>query len=434
MIQANVNKSYEGLDYQPKKKAHGTHVMDIAAGNGKYPGIAPEADLIFVHLGLPSPIEVEKEFLGSSIKLYQAVEYIFNKANMEGKTAVVNISLASNGGPHDGTSLLERMFDDLLDDKEGRALVIGAGNSYKVGIHTKGSIESTTVSDFHWTINQHVSTNNPSKWGQRQEMEIWYESQDSLILNVFDPNGQPIGSCKRDDPPLTMSVADFPEPVVLIYHSFDEEANENHINIFIDDRYSDLELGDYRFRLEPSSSHTDAVEYHAWIEENKAYPSRFANDDQEPSFTINSIANAKLPIVVGAYDNLDAAKTIYWGSSSGPSRNSDALKKPEISAPGVNIYAARALFYGSDFDGSDGSMELSGTSQAAPHVSGVIALMFETARDFCDPPKKLNISQIRQILIDTADRDPPQGAHGTHHPQFGLGRINCSEALNQVLA
>jgi subtilisin family serine protease len=436
MIQANVNKSYEGLDYQPEENAHGTHVMDIAAGNGKStgnPGIAPEADLIFVHLSLPTTTQAEEEFLGSSIRLYQAVKYIFDKAELEGKPAVVNISLASNGGPHDGTSLLEKMFDDLLEDQDGgKAIVIAAGNSNLDGVHARGSIESATSSDFHWKIKQRASPDDSESWVQRHEMEIWYESQDSLNLDIYYPKKksdnpdnpdveiEKLGTSKRGN---TLQESAAGKLFILVHHSFDKEANENHINIFIDDRFTGLKEGeiyDYRFQLTPSTT-SQAVEYNAWIERNNDYPSRFAKDEQE--FTINSIGNAKLPIVVGAYDNEEAAKPILKSSGSGPSRNSDAPNKPEISAPGVNIFAAGARHYGDE----DGKV-LTGTSQAAPHVSGVIALMFATARD-------LNISQIRQILKDTADSVPPPDTPGTDpRRQYGFGLINCLEALNKVLA
>ena len=43
---------YLALGYSPGELAHGTHVMDIAAGNGNgtgNPGISPKADIIFVH-------------------------------------------------------------------------------------------------------------------------------------------------------------------------------------------------------------------------------------------------------------------------------------------------------------------------------------------------------------------------------------------------
>jgi len=428
--QAIQNKSsYDTLGYRPDKNAHGTHVMDIAAGNSSiYPGVAPGADLIFVHLGLPNPIEAEEEFLGSSNRLYDAVKYIFDKAKEEENkpAVVVNLSLATNGGPHDGTSMVEKMLDELLESQDERAIVIAAGNSYHHGIHAMGTVKSDTPSELKWEI----LCRAPETWGQRQEMEIWYEGHTPLILDAFDPDEVLLGSCQLGET-LALSVNDFPEPYILIHHNFDTEANDNHINIFIDDRYPELNLnGAYTFRLKLSpDSPPNNVECHAWIELNKEYPTSFTDPYHEPRYTINSIANGKLPISVGAYNPDNDEKNILFGSSSGPSRNANAMDKPTISAPGERISAARAYHYSP----GDRTRE-SGTSQAAPHVAGMIALMFETARDLRNPPQKLTNSKIRQILIDTVDRDPPQGGNGLHDLRYGYGRINCKRALDQILS
>jgi hypothetical protein len=50
-----IGNPYAALQYEPESGSHGTHVLDIAAGNGRAtgrPGVAPEADLIFVQMPL----------------------------------------------------------------------------------------------------------------------------------------------------------------------------------------------------------------------------------------------------------------------------------------------------------------------------------------------------------------------------------------------
>jgi len=420
------NTPYATLGYQPKDGDHGTHVMDIAAGSSaRYPGVAPGADLIFVHLGLPSPIEVEEGTLGSSKCLYDAVKYIFDKADAENKPAVVNISLATNGGAHDGTSLVETMFDDLLNTRDGRAIVIAAGNSFADEIHTMGTVTSLKPVEIEWFIQSHAKVT----WEQRQEMEIWYESAEDFEVEIFAPNGDLVGSCPMGATRYAQKV-DAAEPILLIKHHFDPEANEKHINVFIDDRYPKLLLGGYRFRLSYlSEQNLEGGQFHAWIERNDTYPSNFTPQSSQSAFTINSIGNASLPIVVGAYNSRTNGDPIAEFSSAGPSRNQNATLKPDVSAPGVNIFAARALHSGLD----DGIVK-SGTSMAAPHVTGLIALLFQAAYQLQQPLKILKMNDVRQILIETVDQNPPQIGVGNHDSRYGFGRVNGANALDQVLS
>lgn len=84
-------------DGSPLPESHGTHVMDIAAGNGQglgIPGYAPEADLMFVEPSSkkgPVGPEVVGQSFGDSTLLLKAIKYIFDRA--AGRPTVVNISL-----------------------------------------------------------------------------------------------------------------------------------------------------------------------------------------------------------------------------------------------------------------------------------------------------------------------------------------------------
>jgi hypothetical protein len=133
---------YQALAYHPGREAHGTHVMDIAAGNGRgssAAGVAPGADLIFVQLAMEG-LSASDSF-GNSRRLLEAVDYIFAKAAQLGRQAVVNLSLGTHGGPHDGSTPAERGFDSLLQTP-GRAIVISAGNSFQRRSHAGGRLEA----------------------------------------------------------------------------------------------------------------------------------------------------------------------------------------------------------------------------------------------------------------------------------------------------
>ena len=182
---------YSALGYQPQEEAHGTHVMDIAAGNGRAtgkPGVAPMADLIFVHVSTRD-IGSQQTF-GDSRHLLEAVDYIFTKAEALGKPAVINISLGTHGGPHDGTTLAEQAFDELLQTP-GRAIVMSAGNSWQRKSHAHDTIDVGGKRTIVWEIDQQDKTFN--------ELEIWYNQDHRLDLTLWTIDDQELGPVKLND-------------------------------------------------------------------------------------------------------------------------------------------------------------------------------------------------------------------------------------------
>ena len=92
---------------------HGTQIAGIAAGayrdNGWY-GMAPDADI--VACGIP-----EDEL--NDVRVANCISYIADYAKRVGKPCVINISLGSNVGTHDGTSFLTRVFDQIVSHHYG---------------------------------------------------------------------------------------------------------------------------------------------------------------------------------------------------------------------------------------------------------------------------------------------------------------------------
>jgi len=106
---------------------HGTLVASLAAGGGaspgcRYLGVAPEATLIAVRVQRADGSIVETDVL-------RAVRFVFEQAEALSMPAVVNLSLGSDFGAHDGTSPLELALAALVGpDFPGRALIVAAGN------------------------------------------------------------------------------------------------------------------------------------------------------------------------------------------------------------------------------------------------------------------------------------------------------------------
>ena len=125
---------------------HGTHVTSIAAGNGLstpsnplYAGVAPGATLIVASPSSGGGF--------SDPDIINSARFIYEQAEALGMPAVVNISLGSDFGPHDGTSALEKGLAALVGEGQpGRVMTVAAGNSGTLyyfedggpyGIHTE---------------------------------------------------------------------------------------------------------------------------------------------------------------------------------------------------------------------------------------------------------------------------------------------------------
>ncbi|SIS66125.1 Subtilase family protein [Roseivivax lentus] len=128
--------------------------------------------------------------------------------------------------------------------------------------------------------------------------------------------------------------------------------------------------------------------------------------------TINDPGNADLAITVGStHREMPHVFGASYFSSKGPT--GDGRRKPDLLAPGERIVSCAAGTYAAErTHGGDPSrlyLDRSGTSMAAPHVSGAIAAFLSIRREFIGQPER-----VKRIFLDTATdlgRDPyMQGA------------------------
>jgi subtilisin family serine protease len=407
-------RPYETLAYHPSKAdpqglgAHGTLAMDIAAGNGRARGsplgIAPEADLIFVHVSAGSlGGEVT---LGDSVRLLEALDFINRTAG--GAPYIVNVSLGRRGGPHDGLTLVEQAMDVLLLEAPGRAICMSTGNYYGSQAHASGALRPGETRTLTWLIDPADVTPN--------ELEIWYSGKDTFGFEVHAPNGS--GSfCATLGEDCAIEIAG--RSVGHLYHRARDPNNaDHHIDLFLK---PPAPGGAWRVTIVG----TDVVDgrFNAWVERDAPCPrcdSRFGPGDVDPSGTTGTICNGFRTIAVGAFDAHSPLHEIAPFSSSGPTR--DFRQKPDLVAPGLQVLGARSAPKDTVPD-PVWLTRMSGTSFAAPHVSGTIALMFEAAR------RPLRIEETRRLLL-TAAR--PSGKQ-RDVPRIGSGYLDVERAVTLTL-
>jgi subtilisin family serine protease len=405
---------YAALDYDPRdadtdgEGTHGTHVLDIAAGSGlapdAAPGVAPGAALLFVHLR--GDDTHPRDNLGDSARLLEAVRWVLDRA---GDTPVViNMSLGRTGGPHDGTTLVEQALDAALVEAPGRAIVMSTGNYYGANLHSSGRVRPGEPLLLPFWF--------PGRLARSTELEVWYSGKDVLAAELVDPAGQPLGRVALGTQAIARRRA---AVMAAVYHRRSDPNNgDHHINLFLEPA---APVGQWSLRL-----HAVRVEvgvYHAWIERDLGpMQARFTPAVATPSSTTNTICNGRRTIVVGAYDAGAAGHPLASFSSAGPTR--DGRSKPDLIAPGVAIRAARSV--GEEDAVSEALVIKSGTSMAAPHVTGTVALIFEAAL-----PRRLGIDETRALLLGAAR--PPGAEAAAESVRVGAGRVDAARAVAEAV-
>ena len=162
---------------------HGTHVTGIAASRGaggRYPGIAPSADIVFVRVTRGKSDGIEND------DLVRAVQFMFDRADAEKRPMVVNLSLGSDFGPHDGSFLWESVIAQQIGPNfPGRAVVAAAGNSGSIvetPIHQ--SVRVTKGATFKVPIRTHGAASG--------SVQVWITLRDGadLKIGLDGPDGE----------------------------------------------------------------------------------------------------------------------------------------------------------------------------------------------------------------------------------------------------
>lgn len=421
--------------HRPDAGSHGTHVAGTAAGSGRsgdntfpagqFIGVAPGATIIFVQ---PAATDQNSTFT-DSVRVAQAIAYVFERANQLGRPCVINMSLGQNGGSHDGESVVERAIDRLLE-VPGHAMTVAAGNEHIWRGHAAGQIGEGATRTLRWKFGGQLPLPNggvlPPGFGDftPNEMEIWTSSRDHFRVRVIDPNG--------DATPLV-------DPGQTILHTM-----ASGDRVFIDSERFTVLNGDGRIYIEASPPPGGRLQsgewqveltavvsregrFDAWIERDFrrstnqfADQSFFVGTDFDEVMTLGTPATPRRALAIANYDHVVQAPS----SSSGRGRTRDGRAKPEVAAPGTNILSSHALGGRPNGNGTVHPMRLamSGTSMAAPHVAGIAALMLHKNPALTSP-------QIRAILAAAAS--PPPGVT-PFDVAWGYGRVDARAAVDLV--
>lgn len=333
------------------ESGHGTQVLGIAAGNGRasggqYRGVAPESELIVVKLGTPRAGGFPR-----TTELMQAVEYVYRKAAELGRPMAVNMSFGNVYGSHRGTSLLETYIDMMA--ARGRSVIaVGTGNEGNSGGHASGRLQEGTAEEIELFISDFETTVN---------LQIWKNYADEYRISVIAPDGEMTGPFGRE---IGASRYRLANTDLLVYYG-EPSPYQSQQEIYLDfiPQRNWIDSGVWRIVLTPQRIVTGT--YELWLNDSRARNAgtRFVHPSPDATLTIPS--SASQVIAVGAYD----ARRNAYASFSGRGWPDVVYGiRPDLAAPGVDITTTTP---------GGGYQSVTGTSFAAPFVTGAAALMMQ---------------------------------------------------------
>lgn len=330
---------------------HGTAVAGVACGNGRkaasnsYEGAAPEASLIVVKIGR----NIDKGFAHST-ELMRGIRYVINKAIMLNMPIVINISFGTNDGSHDGRSIFETFIDEISEEWKTN-IVIASGNEGSSGNHYREKLNANSSTNVDFT----VSSNLKVLW-----VSLWKSFTDFFNYEIISPNGISSGVINYSG-----DVRRFVFNNTICYVMFGQPTEYNGDQEIYFQFVSESQITSGVWTIVVNTLNIVSGEFDMWLptSEVSTRSTYFLNPNPNTTLTIPSTAlNA---ITVGGYDS--QLNSIASFSGRGYNRKYNVVK-PDLVAPAVSILSTNNVGSYSNF---------TGTSIAAPHVTGSVALIME---------------------------------------------------------
>lgn len=437
-----------------KREYHATHVAGILAGNCDkvpYSGVATDATIVATTSMLYDP------------QILLGLEQIVDYSKAQGKTAVINLSLGTNVGPHDGSTLMSQYLDKI--GEEDAIICVSAGNEAQ----NRVSFEKTFTADdntFATVLNDaHFWTGFNMTGG----VDIWSADDtpfDFEFLIIDDATKSIIKSYPLTGDELTISSSEisqdnydqtfdryFNGSVTLQREISSENGRFNAVmtfttstrNHFTSTGWAEYFLG---FRIKGKEGSKVSVYCDAGNFMTKNGVEGFSSGDDTHS--ISDLATGKNIISVGAYNtrvrypHIDGSESFLKGTVGDVAYFSsygtcNGKHYPDISAPGNPVVSSISRYYtelNSDIFTNSCSAKVTengndyywhattGTSMASPFVAGTIALWLEANPD-------LKVNDIKKVFAETS----ASPEFSIDSPQWGTyGIIDCYKGLKYIIS
>lgn len=355
----DINRALSAETTEERKKivpgedrnGHGTAVAGIMAGNGSSSGkinrgTAPGSELLVVKMGTAN-----LKGFPRTTELMLGLDFVIREAVRVGKPVAVNISFGNSYGAHDGESLLES-YINAVSQMWKCSIVIAAGNDAA----SAGHFSSVMTSGQNLNVDISVSEYEPTL-----NIQIWKYYGDEAAIEIISPSGESSGAIKKILGTQRFRLGD--TEILLYYGEPTPYSSDQEIYIDLVPREQYITEGIWTIRLLPGKITRGNIQM--WLPTSGILNRNTGFLRPDPDLTITVPGTAEKAVTVGAYnawldDYADFSGRGYIGAFG--------RVKPELAAPGVNITTTAA---------GGGYTVVSGTSFAAPFVTGSAALLME---------------------------------------------------------
>lgn len=332
---------------------HGTAVLGVAAGSdfsrgAVKRGVAYESDLLVVKMGIP-----RQDSFPRTTELMQGVDYLVRQAIRLGRSIAINLSFGNNYGSHRGDSLLETYLDNVSGMGKN-VICVGMGNNGNDALHTGGMLSPGEIQEIELGVGAFEPTLN---------VQLWKNYEDEMEIYLEHPAGERVGplfetlGAQRWQAGNTKLLIYYGKPAP--YHV----TQEIYVDFLPQDEKTPyVDSGVWKIIL--AARNIKNGEYFLWLPGGKTLNPGTAFYLPRPQGTLTIPATARRVISVGAYD----ARQNTYADFSGRGCRALPYPKPDLAAPGVDIYAPRP---------GGGYAAFTGTSFSTPFVTGAAALLME---------------------------------------------------------
>lgn len=390
---------------------HGTFLAGVCSGsydsNNDFISPAPEADIVVVKLKEAKSYLRNLFFVPQTIPCYQeddimsAVFFLLQYAALAQKPLIICIGLGSSQGAHIGSSPLDSMLN-FYSQKTGCAISVAMGNEGNTRKHFSGVVipeEEFTTAEFR------VDSSDSGI-----VMELWGQPPSLFSIAVTSPSGETV---PRIPARLGQSYTYyflFDDTIMTVEYSLVENQSGAELILI---RLEKPSGGIWKINV--YSGEAGSGTFNIWLPLSNFSSAETFFLEANPNTTLTSPASAASPIAVAAYDPRN--NSLY--PPSGRGYTATGIIKPELSAPGVNVFGP--------VPGGSYSVR-SGTSVSAALTAGVSAQFMTWAVVQGKSPSLTGLS-LKNYLIRGATRLPNETYPNN---TVGYGFLNAFNAFDII--